>query len=131
MASLVIPVQSYPETNFKIDLDGEPYRIRVYWLAYDTVGQQVIGSAGKWLLDLVGENNGLQILSIGLTVGVNLLEPFGHRELGGLVLADTEGKLQDPGFNGFGARWKLIYVGVDDLPAFESGLEKMTMELSR
>lgn len=131
MASLVIPVQAYPETNSKIDLDGEPYRLRVYWLPHDSVAQQVTGVSGKWLLDLVGENNGIEILSISLLVGVNLLEPYGYRELGGLALADTEGKFQDPNFEGFGTRWKLIYVGVDDLPDFESGLEKMTMELSR
>ena len=131
MSSLVIPVQPYPETISKIDLDGEPYRLRIYWMPYDTVAQQVTETAGKWLLDLTGENNGIEILSISLLVGVNLLEPFGYRELGGLAVADTEGKLEDPDFDGFGTRWKLIYVGRDDLPDFEDGLQKLSVELSR
>lgn len=131
MSSLVVPVKPYPETNLKIDLDGEPYRLRVYWLAYDAAAQQVTGTDGKWLLDLSGENNGIEILSISLLVGVNLLEPFGYRELGGLVVSDIEGKLQDPDFDGFGTRWKLIYIGVGDLPVFEDGFQKMVSGLNR
>lgn len=80
-------------------LDGNTYRLTFRWNTY----------AEKWYIDIVGLSNTVDIKSIALLGGKDLLATHGYLELGQLWVVDNAGINGDPNFDEMGERYTLEY----------------------
>ena len=99
-----INVKQLPYYQGTKSLDGNTYRLKLYWNTYNE----------KWYLGIYGYNNDVDINGIALLCGKNLLEPFGYEDvLGELWVIDNSGANEDPDYEDFGSRWTLEYTPLE------------------
>ncbi len=99
MASFTIPMTNETNVTFTTDFDSEEYRLTVRYNR----------TTDGWYADLLGLNNTIDIKNIKLVAGLDLVEPYGRRELGSLFMIDGEGKNDDPNEDDFGDRFLFVY----------------------
>jgi hypothetical protein len=95
-----IPLNAYAE-EFNLELAGTLYTFRTHWNK----------PLGAWTLDLGTSNDEWLILNLALVAGVNLLEQYGHLNLGFKLFAITDGKSEaDPTESNLGTDAHLVAV---------------------
>jgi hypothetical protein len=105
-----LPTESdNPRYSFSIELDGSEFKVRLEWN----------DRASAWFLDLSDGAGALLVSSRRVTVGFPLLSRFriAVMPLGDLSAIDTSGLGVDPGYSDLGARVRLVYTPVAELPA--------------
>lgn len=92
------PLAEYEGTK---SLDGNPYKLRVWWNTYTS----------KWYMDITSLVDAtVTMRGIALLPGVDLFAKYGWGHiLGSLYLEDTSGADEPPTFDEMGDRWKLTY----------------------
>ena len=81
MARFEIPLSPEAQT-FRITLGGVAYDVRVLWNTYDSM----------WVVDLADAVTKAEVLTgIPLVAGLDLFGPFGYLNLGGELIATTDG----------------------------------------
>jgi len=66
-----------------------------------------------WYSDLSSVESGTTLLGLKFMPGGNILRPHAVTELGGIFVVDTEGKFENPNYDDFGDRFKVLYVSKD------------------
>ena len=85
--------------TYQTELDGNTYEITLRWN----------GTTTAWFMDIEGITNDVKLYGRKLTVGHDVLRRHAILELGTLGVSDTGGK-SDPDLEGFGDRFKLLYL---------------------
>lgn len=91
---------SKPYKNFTKTLDKNSYKLTFRWN----------GTAAKWILNIKGLTNDVEVNGIALVTGINLLKPFAIKELGGLNIIDTFETNTDPTRYSLGNQHKIQYI---------------------
>jgi hypothetical protein len=108
--AIVLPTRpSAPDHSFEIELDGVLFRLTFLW-----------NSRGEFWSMSIADVNGVQLLDgRRVVVGFPLLARFRDPRLpaGELTAVDIGGTQADPGLDDLGARVRLIYFPLDELPA--------------
>lgn len=107
MARFEIPLSPEAQT-FRITLGGVAYEVRILWNTYDSM----------WVLDLANALTSAKVLSgIPLVAGLNLLEPFDYLNLGGELIATTDGaELLPPTYENLGILGRVYFDISDTVP---------------
>ena len=100
MSDLSIPVTTDPHQQFTIALDGETVDLTIRWNA----------TAQQWIMDFVGVTFTTTIKGVAMVTGVDLLGPYAVNEVGQMWVIDSEEKNEEPTFDDFGDRFKVLYV---------------------
>lgn len=96
---LFVPLQPLPRFSMRIDLDGVTVALRFRWSELSSF----------WGIDVKVPELGVELLGLALVTGADVLAGHAVPELGALVLIDLQGD-DDPGYDEFGDRWRLVYV---------------------
>lgn len=99
MTDLFLPTTNQPYTEYQVKLDNEAYTITTRWNETDE----------SWYMDIVGVTNGVTYLGLKIVGGVDIIGPFAILEMGSLYLIDLEEKYEDPDFDNFGDRYRVLY----------------------
>jgi hypothetical protein len=120
----IIPVSNYPDQRFRLTLEGVPLSVRVWWSAFDSITADLVGDdiQGQWYLDMASTDGTIVINGMALVTGCDMLEPYAFDGLGGLWLADDEGRARDPGLDDLGVIHTLYYVPRSDRASFNSAI---------
>jgi hypothetical protein len=94
-----LPLREHPADERRVELDGYLFAFRFRWLPRQAM----------WTMDLDIEDLGVSLKGYRLATGDNILFGRGLWQLGALLLVDLQGN-EDPTFDGFGDRWKLVYL---------------------
>ena len=86
-------------------LDGNTYRLTFRWNA----------TTAKWYMDIDGISNSVSVHGKAVMCGKDLLKPHGYFELGELWLIDSLEQDEDPDFDSFGGRHRLVYYPIDSV----------------
>ena len=116
----VIPLQESAEYLMRIDLEGIPNRLRVYWNEFSDAIKPSYDTAGFWAMDL--SNELFTINGIKLVGGTELMLPYSQVNFGGFYLYDMANENLDPEFVGIGTRWQLNYIPLSEIVEFRRGL---------
>jgi hypothetical protein len=100
MAVEYIPFTPRYADNIETELEGIAWQIYYRWNFTDKA----------WYMDLSSAQTGTTLKGLKLVSGKNILRPHAVSELGQMWIVDTEGKLEDPDFDNFGDRFKLLYI---------------------
>jgi hypothetical protein len=102
----LIPTES--EQTQRVELDGYETELRVYWSEIPVHIASTLGTDGQLFMDI--KNDLLDIKHIALTLGNELMLPYGYKDFGGfIVVADS-----NPIIDG-SVEWSLNYVPVAEL----------------
>jgi hypothetical protein len=118
--SVVIPLIESAEYTIRIELDGYPTRMRVYWTEYSDAIKAGRDTDGFWSMDL--SNDLFDIKAVRIVGGTDLMWPYAYK-FGGFVLFDVEGGNLDPEFKGIGNRWQLNYYPIDEVQELREALK--------
>lgn len=96
------PLAEYEGTK---SLDGNPYKLRIWWSV----------NTSKWYMDITSlVDSDVTIRGTALLPGVDFFQKHGHGDiLGGLYLEDTSGANEAPTFDEMGDRWQLTYYPIE------------------
>jgi hypothetical protein len=100
MAIEYIPFTPKYADHFEIELEGIAWQIFYRWNFV----------AESWYMDLSSVQTGTTLKGLRLVSGRDILVPHAVSELGQMWIVDTEGKFEDPNFDDWGDRFKLLYV---------------------
>lgn len=111
--NIFIPVRQYPDQTMRMDLDGKPTTIRIYWSAFDGSVSALAADdgwvpEGCWNMDI--SNDEFEVNGIVITAGCDILEPHAQSSLGGMFIvaaSKAEGELT---YDSFGIDYLLLYV---------------------
>ena len=116
----VIPLQEIAEYTMRIDLEGIPNRIRIYWNEFSDAIKSKMDTDGVWCMSI--SNELFTINSIKIVGGVELMMPYSQINFGGFALYDMSGENLDPEFEGIGDRWQLNYIPLSEVVEFRRRL---------
>lgn len=111
--NIFIPIEQYPDQTMRMDLDGVPTTMRIYWSAFD-LSIQVLAEdegwspEGCWCMDI--SNAEFQTNGIVITGGCDILTPLAQASLGGLFIVGTEPEPSEITFESLGINHLLLYV---------------------
>lgn len=121
MDNILIPIEQYPDQTIRMDLDGKPTDIRMYWSAFDASIQALAQDddwvpEGSWYMDI--SNDEFTVNGILITGGCDILEPHAQAPLGGLFLVPMTPEPKELTFDSFGVDHLLLYVPVANYDEF-------------
>jgi len=102
----ILPLQPNPNFKYRSVLDGYEFELRFAWAPVQSM----------WFVDVVCEELYVDVKGIALVTGFNILGGRGLYQVGFLALIDLQGS-EDPNFEDFGDRWKLLYLTRDEVDA--------------
>lgn len=105
MSTITIPLRDKSYYTGTKTLDGYNYRFTIWWNE----------RTEKWYFNLKGINNpNVEHNGIAMLPGRDMLQDFGHAELGQLWVIDNsnEDKPENPTYDDMGTRWTLEYTTV-------------------
>ncbi len=105
MAEQIIPTVADASYSIDADLDNNICVFDFHWNETDQA----------WYMNFSNLTEGYVLNGIKLMPGCSILEPYATPELGVLAIIDTEDKDSNPDFDGFGDRYKLIYIPLEDI----------------
>lgn len=113
MDNILIPIEQYPDQTLRMDLDGKPTTIRLYWSDFDASLSALAEDdgwrpEGCWNMDI--SNDEFEVAGIVITGGCDILEPHAQASLGGLFLLPTKPEPEELTFESFGTDHLLLYV---------------------
>ena len=113
MDNILIPIERYPDQTMRMDLDGKPTTIRLYWSDFDESLSSLAADDGWvpygcWNMDI--SNDEFEVSGIVITGGCDILEPHAQESLGGLFLLPTKPEPEELTFESFGIDHLLLYV---------------------
>lgn len=113
MDNILIPIEQYPDQTLRMDLDGKPTTIRLYWSDFDSSLSALAEDDGWrpdgcWNMDI--SNDEFEVAGIVITGGCDILEPHAQQSLGGLFLLPTKPEPEELTFESFGIDHLLLYV---------------------
>lgn len=113
MDNILIPIEQYPDQTLRMDLDGKPTTIRLYWSDFDVSLSELAEDdgwrpEGCWNMDI--SNDEFEFAGIVITGGCDILEPHAQQSLGGLFLLPTKPEPEELTFESFGIDHLLLYV---------------------
>lgn len=113
MDNILIPIEQYPDQTLRMDLDGKPTTIRLYWSDFDASLSSLAEDDGWipdgcWNMDI--SNDEFEVYGIVITGGCDILEPHAQQSLGGLFLLPTKPEPEELTFESFGIDHLLLYV---------------------
>lgn len=94
-----LPLQPHPSLKYRAPLDGYEFAFRWWWAPVQE----------EWFVDFSCEELGIDVAGLGVVTGNNILGGRGLYQVGVLALVDLQGS-EDPDFDGFGDRWKAVYL---------------------
>lgn len=94
--------------NFETELEGVPWQFFYRWNLADKA----------WYTDMSSVQTGTVLKGLKLVGGSNILRPHAVSELGKIFVVDTEGKQENPTYEGLGDRFKVLYVPKADANAY-------------
>lgn len=105
MAVVYIPFVPKPADNFDTELEGISWQIFYRWNYTDRA----------WYMDLSSVETGTTLKGLKLVNGSNILKPHAVSELGKIFVVDTEGRQENPNYDDFGDRFKVLYIPLEDV----------------
>jgi len=101
---MTVPINLEPNPYYEAtkNLDGYEYLLTVRWNIY----------ASKWVLDIKGKTNDVDVKGIALLPGKDLFKRYGYLELGELWVIDNSGANEDPNFDDIGTRFTVEYTPI-------------------
>ena len=102
MAAYEIPLINKTQ-SLRISLNSVYYRLRVYWNSY----------SNNWNIDILSDNNISILCGLPLVSNVDLLEQHRHLNLGGRLIAQTDGADAPPTYANLGTTGHLYFVTMD------------------
>ena len=113
MDNILIPIEKYPDQTMRMDLDGKPTTIRLYWSDFDESLSSLATDDGWipdgcWNMDI--SNDEFEVSGIVITGGCDILEPHAQASLGGLFLLPTKPEPEELTFESLGIDHLLLYV---------------------
>lgn len=127
--NILMPVEQYPDQTFRMDLDGKPTTLRVYWSAFDASVMALASDdgwtpEGSWYLDI--SNDEFTTNGIVIAGGCDILAPLAQASLGGLFVVATDPNPVEITFDSLGINHMLLYVIKDNYDEFaaEVGWER-------
>lgn len=111
--NIIIPIRQYPDQTMRMDLDGMPTTIRIYWSAFDGSVSALASDdgwtpEGCWYMDISNEEfttNGIVIAG-----GCDILEPCAQASVGGMFIVSTDPEPEEITFDTLGIKHLLLYV---------------------
>lgn len=111
--NIIIPIRQYPDQTMRMDLDGMPTTIRIYWSAFDGSVSDLASDdgwtpEGCWNMDISNEEfttNGIVIAG-----GCDILEPLAQASVGGMFIISTDPEPEEITFDTLGIKHLLLYV---------------------
>jgi hypothetical protein len=100
MAIVYIPFAPKYADYIEVQLENIAWQIYCRWNFIDNA----------WYMDLSSVQTGTTLKGLKLVSGKNVLRPHAVSELGQMWVVDTEGKFEDPNFDDWGDRFKLLYI---------------------
>lgn len=125
MDNILIPIEQYPDQTMRMDLDGKPTTIRLYWSDFDDSLSALAADDGWvpdgcWNMDI--SNDEFEVAGIVITGGCDILEPHAQASLGGLFLVPTKPEPEELTFDSFGIDHLLLYVPIANYDEFVAGV---------
>ena len=125
MDNILIPIEQYPDQTMRMDLDGKPTTIRLYWSDFDDSLSALAADDGWvpdgcWNMDI--SNDEFEVAGIVITGGCDILEPHAQASLGGLFLVPTKPEPEELTFESFGIDHLLLYVPIVNYDEFVKGV---------
>ena len=125
MDNILIPIEQYPDQTMRMDLDGKPTTIRLYWSDFDESISALAADDGWvpdgcWNMDI--SNDEFEVSGIVITGGCDILEPHAQASLGGLFLLPTKPEPEELTFESFGIDHLLLYVPIVNYDEFVKGV---------
>ena len=125
MDNILIPIDQYPDQTMRMDLDGKPTTIRLYWSDFDESLSDLATDDGWipdgcWNMDI--SNDEFEVAGIVITGGCDILEPHAQASLGGLFLVPTKPEPEELTFESFGIDYLLLYVPIVNYDEFVKGV---------
>ena len=105
MAITYLPFEPKSADNFTTELEGIGWQIYYRWNYTESA----------WYMDLSSVQTGDTVRGIKMVPGINILQPFALTELGWMYVVDTEGKEANPDYDGWGDRYKVLYIPKEDI----------------
>ena len=125
MDNILIPIEQYPDQTMRMDLDGKPTTIRLYWSDFD-VSLSALAADDGWVPDgcwnMEISNDEFEVAGIVITGGCDILEPHAQASLGGLFLVPTKPEPEELTFESFGIDHLLLYVPIANYDEFVEGV---------
>lgn len=111
--NILIPIQQYPDQTMRMDLDGKPTTIRLYWNAFDASVSTLASDdgwtpEGCWCMDI--SNDEFTTNGIVIAGGCDILEPRAQASVGGMFVVSTDSMPEEITFESFGIKHLLLYV---------------------
>ena len=125
MDNTLIPIEQYPDQTLRMDLDGKPTTIRLYWSDFDESLSALAADdgwvpEGCWNMDI--SNDEFEVAGIVITGGCDILEPHAQASLGGLFLVPTKPEPEELTFESFGIGHLLLYGPIVKYDEFVKGV---------
>lgn len=125
MDNILIPIEQYPDQTMRMDLDGKPTTIRLYWSDFDESLSALAEDDGWlpdgcWNMDI--SNDEFAVSGIVITGGCDILEPHAQASLGGMFLVPTKPEPEELTFESFGIDHLLLYVPIVNYDEFVKGV---------
>lgn len=125
MDNILIPIEQYPDQTMRMDLDGKPTTIRLYWSVFDESLSALAADDGWvpdgcWNMDI--SNDEFEVAGIVITGGCDILEPHAQASLGGLFLVPVTPEQKELTFDSFGIDHLLLYVPIVNYDEFVEGV---------
>lgn len=125
MDNILIPIEQYPDQTMRMDMDGKPTTIRLYWSDFDESLSALAADdgwvpEGCWNMDI--SNDEFEVAGIVITGGCDILEPHAKESLGGLFLVPTKPDPEELTFESFGIDHLLLYVPIVNYDEFVKGV---------
>ncbi|QKN86322.1 hypothetical protein vBYenM636_71 [Yersinia phage vB_YenM_636] len=124
--NIIIPISSYPDQTFSIELDGIPLQMRVYWSTFNDKMRQLVEEEngpeiyGAWHMDIVGSD--IELYGLGIVQGCDIIEPYSIPELGGFFVGNIEGKASEITYDSLGNEHVLMYILKENLQDFYTAI---------
>ncbi len=100
--TIAVNLKANPYYTGTKSLDGHTYQLTVHYNTYNST----------WYMDLTGITNSIDIRSIALLPGKDLLARYGEVNLGNLWLIDNRGAAENPNYVDIGGRFTLEYTPI-------------------
>lgn len=125
MDNILIPIEQYPDQTMRMDLDGKPTTIRLYWSDFDASLSALAEDdgwipEGCWNMDI--SNDEFAVSGIVITGGCDILEPHAQASLGGMFLVPTKPEPEELTFESFAIGHLLLYVPIVNYDEFVKGV---------
>lgn len=99
-------IKTATEQKLTIDLDGTETELRVYWVETPKHMVETLGIDGQLFMDL--SNEFINIKSIALTTGNELMLPYGLNNFGGFICTGKSICIDN-------CEWNLYYIEISEL----------------